>query len=543
MHTLHCSGVVGMESESTRSAVKLLHDLWNEKCDNLHSLTVRAQIIGGTAIRRAFHGTKYPTAASTNQKPDMDVLNAAHATGNVGKRFWRYCLSAAEQALNVKWKASRAHGYSLTKEDPHSPYDMDVVATRIQEAREELLAAGCHWGAIDMSNLSNVVTIRSRELLIEYRRLISDVNIIQDKLDKLNIKYQPPKPDMTAVLEFEYYNELLPEYEQLAWSSRSHFKTRFVNFTLNNFQVWIFALRDSLHSRKTHQYVQKPSDQSFAPLSVVENTLLTILETALSGLSKASDDQEEVFRKVVCDFGGKKNRSIRKQLKDGRLHIGSTFKTNGCEIQVEFYDTLKAKQSKNEVETHADETPTALDDVEVPSEYKKTWIIGGDFGNTFPGAFTAIRPDNQKMAFCFRRECFEELTVLRSQRHIETEKLKHADIYEKEQIMEGSRGKSLQLYTEFAKNWSSKEKDLFNFYSSMSMKNFRNQGRRRRRRFFDMVFKCMLSMMDLKPHQKTFDEADRYVFAFGLGKFKTVHGLPSIHSELAAHLVRKASSM
>ena len=580
-----------MSSEKFEAALSWLAKDWEIVANQLHELTVRAQLLGGIVIRQALD------RHDNNPTADIDVVEAAYDPGNRGERFWHYCMSAAELELEKEWKHSRAAGYSLTRSISGSSYDMTKIADAIDGVRKDLKAEGKYWKPIHMDHLGDVVTVRARELQIEYRRLITDVNVIKDKLDAADIKWDETNLEgKHDVLVFEHLNSLLPASDSMAWSSRSKFTTRFVQSTMLTYSTWLFGLLGSLRKRhdpkkrkpsgkrkrkselepvasssgssqpelasssKTVLIQDLPKEAAeyisleevartvvepdvHTPLMPAEVDLLNLLEHVLRGLSKASEDQEKVFSRTLCDFGGRNNKRLRSRLRKGTLHLSGDFMTDGNELLVEFYNTTKPAPSKHDILTHATTTPQEITGTEIRQENKQKplFVSGMDFGAVFPVGACTITPENELLNFCFRQTQYNEVTVLRTQRHLETEKIRHFESEEQERALCGSKDRSTKVFVDFAIHWTQSQKELFEFYSSMSMKEMRRQGRRRRQKFYDLIFSVILLMNGLKPHMNVKDLQANYVFAFGMGKFKTVHGLPSMHSELAAYLCKKVS--
>lgn len=259
--------------------------------------------------------------------------------------------------------------------------------------------------------------------------------------------------------------------------------------------------------------------------------------------TRGISDAGVIIESVICNFSGHKNREMRRKLERGRFVHAQTFSFNGFETSIQFFDRERKKPTEWEVKTKADIALKAVSRDDSCTECRPYDVVGFDLGDRFIlGAFS-ISSEGKKLAMKVRKKCYYETTTRRIQRHCEAKK--GADIFEVERLLPGSRSSSTNNFGQFVNQWSIHEARLHNFYNEMNNDAIREKIKREQSRFWDCLFNDLLAMVDLTPNinLRQSPTGREVVFAIGMGKFKSVYGLPSLHSRCAEHLIRKARAM
>ena len=509
----------------------LIHSL-NDGVALMHELLGRARILFGTILRMACDGL------FDQEIHRQHVLSLAEQKKNRGKLFWQHLIEACEIGSSLHFKAHKAEGAEM---------DFAVFAAGIDticiQAPGENQAPAERWPKLEARHMSKVVALVADQLMIEFHLILGNDGPIKDRLEELDLEINEPDASLTQVEKFWHLDQQLPPEERFAPTSRPKNAQAMIPMTFRDFGLWIVPLYQDCGNADLRALLQSALKESMGG-SIVTGR-------ALEGFQNWTS----IFENIVCDFGGARNKKIRNQLCDLEeldpktlepqkyLAPADYFTTDGQRLHLGCYDLRKPKPTEAEVRSHADVRVDRVTANDLPIDKKPLDILGVDLGDTCPAAFGSILHSGVMKTMVVRKRAFYEGITRRSQRHLEGKKKEHLHVFGMEQQLAGGRSLDAVDFTSYAVSWTDEEKALFDFYNTPDLKKFRRLSERKKQKFYDLMFTACLQMVDMRPNQRV-DTLDRHiVFVFGLGKFKTHHGLPSLHYRFMRYIVKKARAI
>ena len=478
------------------------------------------------------------------------ALDFAIDMKNSGRSFYQDLIHAASLGSDSMWEGSPAEKAAVAahKDSPMTDFEKPEAGNRFRVvevmdgARKHIFATeNTVWPAIQFFHFGghrhaaepryyciNWLNQEAETIRENFMLQMLKENEIHEKL--LELKLAVPEFDKSSsniVRQFHQLNQALPLRDQFQLVPQSHFVDAVKYWSYLQWKEFLVHYKDSLADETTHR----------------------VLNVVLHGIVEqpGHSDAIEYFERVMCDLGGEKHAGTHRKLLDGTYtHHG--FQTDGVRLLAQYFDMNRKKPTEYEIKHH---TATALHEItgcefeDDPSASEASMdFVGIDLGNRYIFGACAVLAGGTKRNVTASKNCVYQNTTRKAQRFINRRKMDDTDVFRKERALRGRRVSDLAPWLLHVKNWTNEEKDLLDFYNQMSLREFRSLSFRLRKRYYDLMYTALLDMVNMKPHQKVSDlSGRRVIFAFGMGKFKSTHGLPSLHSSFAAYIIKKVFSM
>ena len=288
------------------------------------------------------------------------------------------------------------------------------------------------------------------------------------------------------------------------------------------------------------------------------------------------------FSLFICNFESKVHLKYSKRLEKGKYILGRTFTTDGVKIWFSVFDTRFPPENSKSDRSSGIWSSCGLKEVGTPSMRKlfdsyfsssstsstitststdgpiitaastssdghiqptststsSLNYVGLDFGDTVTVGACGIDPfGGMKNLVVKKSYLYQSLVNYREN----LESMKTQAILDAENSIVKKKSINLNDYLQYIRSWSTASATLIPFYFKLKHRHLHHQRKKKKRVLCDKAVDRLLKLGGGSSKKKVENDDIPICFAVGMGDFKTVSGLPSLHTAFKGYFIKKVS--